>query len=95
MTPGSIAHRACGREETMEPFRCNYGLNPRYRHGFSKERLQITGTDSTGEVRIVELSDHPFFVATLFLPQLRSQPDAPHPLVLAFLAAASAFRAKA
>jgi len=94
LTPGSLAHRAYGREETREPFRCNYGLNPRYRHGFTKERLQFTGTDSAGEVRIVELSDHPFFVATLFLPQLRSEPGAPRPLVLAYLAAASAFRTK-
>jgi CTP synthase (UTP-ammonia lyase) len=39
----------------------------------------------------MELSDHPFFVATLFLPQLRSEPRAPHPLVLAYLAAARAF----
>ena len=43
-----------------------------------------------GEMRAFELPDHPFFVATLFQPQLSSSFDAPHPIVLGFLRAALA-----
>ena len=49
--------------------------------------LCVTGTDADGEVRIVELPDHPFFVATLFVPQASSTPEDPHLLVTAFVAA--------
>jgi CTP synthase (UTP-ammonia lyase) len=46
-----------------------------------------------GEFRIVELTEHPFFLATLFLPQVRSAPDRPHPLLAGFArAVASATR---
>jgi CTP synthase (UTP-ammonia lyase) len=44
-----------------------------------------------GEARAVELYAHPFFVATLFQPQLSSSPDKPHPLVTAFVKAAAEF----
>ena len=54
--------------------------------------LNVAGLDSSGEVRIVELPNHPFFVATLSLPQLSSGPGAPHPLVVAYLKAAVAFQ---
>ncbi len=50
--------------------------------------------DEQGEVRIVELRDHPFFVATLFLPQVTSSAGEPHPLIAAFLRAAIASRTR-
>ena len=92
VSPHTIAHRAYGRDDATEQFRCNYGLSPHYLPYFSNGPLQVTGTDEAGEARIVELASHPFFVATLFLPQLLSRPGAPHPLVLAYLGAARAFR---
>jgi CTP synthase (UTP-ammonia lyase) len=92
ISPNTIAYRAYDAEEATEQFRCNYGLNPHYLPYFSNGPLKVTGADRGGEARIVELSGHPFFIATLFLPQLLSNPRAPHPLVLAYLAAASAFR---
>ena len=92
ISPHTLAHRAYGREEATEHFRCNYGLNQTFLSSFSHGPLNITGTDKVGEARIVELSGHPFFVATLFLPQLQTHPKAPHPLVLAYLTAASAWR---
>ncbi len=76
----------------MEQFRCNFGLSPNYLPHFSNGPLKVAGVDRGGDVRIVELSGHPFFVATLFLPQLLSQPGDPHPLVLAYLRAAVTFR---
>lgn len=76
----------------MEQFQCNYGLNPQFRDRFDRGKLKITGLDLEGQVRIVELIDHPFYVATLFLPQLSSRPENPHPLIVSYLKAALAFR---
>ena len=94
IAPDSIAHRAYGKQEVMEQFFCNYGLNPVFRNEVNKGKLNITGVDPEGEVRIVELFDHPFYVATLFLPQVASKPESPHPLVLAYLKAAAAFQTR-
>jgi len=90
--PGSQAHQAYGRQEVTEPFYCNYGLNPAFRDRLDDGPLQVTGVDLQGEARIVELSDHPFYVATLFVPQISSRPESPHPLIVAYLKAALAFR---
>jgi CTP synthase (UTP-ammonia lyase) len=91
LTAGTITAAAYGRNETTEQFRCSFGLNPSYRDEILKEPLRVAGADENGEARIVELAGHPFFIATLFLPQLSSSPSEPHPLVLAYLQAAAAF----
>ena len=85
--------RAYGREAATEQFRCNFGLNPAYRERILSGPLQCTGVDQEREVRVIELTSHRFFVATLFLPQLSSSPERPHPLITAYLRAAIAFRA--
>jgi CTP synthase (UTP-ammonia lyase) len=93
ITQGSNAHQAYGRQEVTEQFYCNYGLNPRFRDEVEKGKLKITGVDLEGEVRIVALSDHRFYIATLFLPQVLSKPESPHPLIVDYLRAAVAFKA--
>ncbi len=86
--PNSLAHAAYGRTEAEEVYRCDFGLDPE-RHALMEEGgLRISGADAIGEARILELPEHPFFVATLFVPQLSSSADEPHPLVAAFLEAA-------
>lgn len=90
--PGSHAHQAYGGQEVMEQFYCNYGLNPEFRDKLGNGQLKITGVDLDGGARIVELSDRPFYVATLFVPQMSSRPESPHPLIVAYLKAALAFR---
>ena len=92
ITPGSHAHQVYKQQEVTEQFYCNYGLNPRFRDKVEKGKLKITGVDLEGEVRIVELSDHRFYIATLFLPQVLSKPENPHPLIVAYLRAALAFQ---
>jgi CTP synthase (UTP-ammonia lyase) len=92
ITPGTTTVRAYGREEAEEAFRCNFGLNSKYRAQILGGPLRVAGVDDDGEVRIVELVNHPFFIATLFLPQLSSTLAAPHPLIVAYLRAAAAFR---
>lgn len=93
ITPGTHAHRVYEKEEVAEQFRCNYGLNPAYRDQIGNGELQVVGVDPDGEARVVELSHHRFFIATLFLPQFSSSPDMPHPLIVAYLKAALAFQA--
>jgi CTP synthase (UTP-ammonia lyase) len=90
--PNTLARQVYGKEEIVEEFRCNYGLNPEYRDKISTGGLKVAGVDPNGEVRIVELSDHRFFIATLFLPQLSSSFDMPHRLIVAYLQAAIAFQ---
>jgi len=60
-------------------------VNPDLVNLFRQGPLRITGSDSEGEVRVVELPDHPFFIGTLFLPQTRSTELSPLPLVLEFI----------
>jgi CTP synthase (UTP-ammonia lyase) len=84
----STAARAYGAGSSREQFACNYGLNPEYQAQLFLGDLQAVGYGPDGEVRLVELRSHPFYVATLFLPQVRSTPQQPHPLVLGFLKAA-------
>lgn len=88
LATGSLAQRLYGQAEITEEFLCNFGLNPHYRAAFESSELRVVGIDTEGEARMVELSTHPFFVATLFLPQVRSSAEQPHPLVTAYLQAA-------
>lgn len=70
-----------------EHYYCNFGLNPEYQEILDKGGLRVVGMDQNNEARILELPDHPFFVATLFVPQLNSSQADPHPLLVAFLKA--------
>ncbi len=93
ITLGSCAYQAYRQQEVIEQFHCSYGLNPRFHDVVGNGPFKITGVDVGGGARIVELSDHPFYVATLFLPQSSSRPDKPHPLIVAYLRAAIASKA--
>ena len=73
-----------------EPFFCSYGLNPEYRARLEGQGLTVSGFGADGQPRVLELPEHPFYVATLYVPQARYRPDDPHPLVTAFVAAAAA-----
>jgi CTP synthase (UTP-ammonia lyase) len=90
--PRSLVHQAYGQDEITEQFVCNYGLNPKFRDTIEKGQLKIAGVDLDGEVRVVEVSGHPFYVGTLYQPQISSAPGSPHPLIVAYLRAVLAFR---
>ena len=88
LTPGTQLAALYGNPSSVtEMTTCNYGLDPEWQHVASSGGMVVAGIDDTGEVRAVERPDHPFFVATLYQPQLRSSPDAPHPVWLGFVAA--------
>jgi CTP synthase (UTP-ammonia lyase) len=84
---GSQAARIYGRQEIVENYHCNFGVNPRFQSQLEQGALKISGVDANGETRVIELSDHPFFMATLFQPELSALEGEAHPLVIAFLRA--------
>lgn len=88
IVPGSIAHQAYGQGEVTEQFVCNYGLDPEFSDKIETGQLKITGRDLDGGVRIVEGATQQFYVGTLFQPQISSEPNTPHPLIVALLKAA-------
>ena len=83
--PGSLLSQIYGQYEVTERFVCNYGLNPKFKEAIEIKSLKIVGIDQEGEVRAIEDSDHPFFIGTLYQPQLSSNPDKPHPLIAAYI----------
>jgi CTP synthase (UTP-ammonia lyase) len=89
IVPGSFSRRLYREAEVTEQFRCSFGLNPEYLETLQQGELRVTGTGPEGEARIVELPDHRFFIATLFVPQLSSTLERPHPLIVGFLRAAA------
>jgi CTP synthase (UTP-ammonia lyase) len=90
--PGTLAARLYGTSDAIEDYFCNYGVNVEYQQRLEDAGLTISGLGGAGEVRIVELPGHPFFLATLFIPQARSTPDRPHPILAGFAAAVNAAR---
>jgi CTP synthase (UTP-ammonia lyase) len=73
--------------KALEEYWCNYGVNSDYVKPLAHAGLTVSGVGEDGEIRIVELTDHPFYVATLFLPQKRSAPGQPHPVLAGFAVA--------
>jgi len=92
ITPGSAAEHILGVDRTMERYHCGYGLDPRYRDVLSAHGMRFTGHDGP-DVRIAELPGHPFFLSTLFQPELAIDDGRRHPIVRAFAHAAVAHAA--
>ena len=76
-------------DESLEQTTCNYGMNPEFQQQASQSGLVVSAVDETGEVRAVERPDHPFFVGTLYQPQLTTSRETPHPIFTAFVEAAA------
>jgi CTP synthase (UTP-ammonia lyase) len=89
--PGSRVEAIYGCRSAFEQYYCNFGLNPEYQQSLHDAGLCIVGRDANGEARILTLPTHRFFVATLFVPQLTSNPGHPHPMIRAFFKAAAGF----
>lgn len=86
---GTLAHECYGAGEVSERHRHRWEVNNRYRGAFEKSGLIISGTSPDNNlVEIIELRDHPFFVAVQFHPELKSRPNRPHPLFRALVRAA-------
>jgi len=89
LDPGSNLAGIYGHTTVQEQYLCNFGVNPEYVNTLRSGALKTVASDAEGAIRAVELPGHPFFVGTLFLPQLASTMAQPHPLISAFLRASS------
>ena len=83
--PDSRVARIYGSVSATEQYYCNFGVNPERVSPLKSKDLRITGSNDEGEDRVIELTNHPFFIGTLFVPQARSTSQRPHPLVTEFL----------
>ena len=93
LSPDSKIRGFYGVSEIEEEYQCNFGLASGSKK-LLEGGLRVSGMDRNGEARVVELPGHDFYVATLFVPQMRSSVGNPHPLVVAFLQAALDTRSK-
>ena len=85
----TLAWRVYQDDLVLERHRHRYEFNPEYRDRFERAGFLISGEEATrGLVEIIELRDHPFFIAGQFHPEFKSRPMAPHPLFRALVAAA-------
>ncbi len=86
---GSVARELYDASEVSERHRHRYEVNNEYREDLEQNGMRFSGLSPDGGlIEIVEIPDHPFFLATQFHPELRSRPMSPHPLFTAFVAAA-------
>jgi len=87
---GSHARRIYGAAEISERHRHRYEVNNAYRDVLADHGMTISGTSPDGGlVEMIEITDHPWFVAGQFHPELKSRPTRPHPLFASFIEAAA------
>jgi len=87
LAEGSLIAQAYESAEIREGYRCRYGVNPQFEGDLLEHELYAVGHDSQLGLRAVELSGHPFFVATLFQPERAALAGVLPPLVGAFVEA--------
>jgi CTP synthase len=93
LRPGSVAASCYGTDDVRERHRHRWEVNPAYFAKLESEGMHLTGGSSDGRlIEIVEVPEHPFFLAVQFHPELRSRPERPHPLFRGFVAASRAYR---
>ena len=89
LLPGTHAHAAYGVSTVHERHRHRYEFNNAYREKMRMRGMVFSGVSPDGAlVEIIELQDHPWFVACQFHPEFQSKPLAPHPLFRDFIAQA-------
>ncbi len=87
LVEGSLAARAYGATEIVERHRHRYEVNNNYREQLSEAGLTFSGLSVDDLVEMVEIEDHPFFLASQFHPEFTSNPRDGHPLFKSFIAA--------
>ncbi|MBS1240774.1 MAG: synthase [Gemmatimonadetes bacterium] len=90
---GSRAAQAYGTTDISERHRHRWEVSNAYRDLLAEHGLRLSGQSPDGGlVEIIELPDHPWFVGCQFHPELKSRPNRPHPLFVAFIGAATSRR---
>ncbi len=94
LATGSLARTAYGQSLISERHRHRYEFNNQYRQQFAAHNMKVTGTSPDGSLaEIIELVDHPWFLAVQYHPEFKSKPTAAHPLFAALIQAAIQRRA--
>ena len=95
LEPGTMAAAAYGVDVVEERHRHRWEVNPTYHEALQAGGMVISGSSQKGRLaEIIELPDHPFFIAGQFHPELRSRPTRPHPLFRDFVGAAAEQRVR-
>ncbi|MGB3124437.1 MAG: CTP synthase [Pseudomonas sp.] len=90
LAPYTRIAEAYGSLDIHEGYHCRYGINPAFAEALLEGDLIPAGHDSAGDLRAIELLDHPFFVATLFQPERAALTGITPPLAIALLKACQA-----
>ncbi len=89
----SKAYTLYGSEDIKERHRHRYEVNNDFRSALTEHGMKLSGTSPDGRiVEMIELPDHPWYLATQAHPELKSRPNRPHPLFKGFVEAAIAYR---
>jgi CTP synthase len=92
LKPGSRVHDTYAKDVIIERHRHRYEFNNNYRETLERAGLQIVGTSMDDNlVEVIELKDHPWFIACQFHPEFTSTPRDGHPLFSGFVSAARAY----
>jgi CTP synthase len=85
---GTLAERLYGNGEVLERHRHRYEFNMSYRERMKEKGFTISGTSPDGSLaELIELRDHPYFLACQYHPEFQSRPNKPHPLFKGFIQA--------
>ena len=87
LVEGSLAARSYGKTSIVERHRHRYEVNNNYRAKLSEAGLTFSGLSVDDLVEMVEIEDHPFFLASQFHPEFTSNPRDGHPLFTSFISA--------
>ncbi len=89
LKPETLSYKAYGQPEISERHRHRYEVNNDFRDLLEKKGMTIAGLNPEKDlIEIIEIKDHPFFVATQFHPEFKSRPTKPHPLFREFIKSA-------
>ena len=93
LDPNSKSAKFYGKELILERHRHRYEFNLKYYEKFEKAGMILAGMNPESKlIELIELQNHPFFIATIFEPDKISRPNKPHPLFLGFVNAAKSVR---
>jgi CTP synthase len=88
ITKGTLAEKIYGDSEVLERHRHRYEFNMKYREKMGEKGFTISGTSPDGALaELIELRDHPYFLACQYHPEFQSKPNKPHPLFKGFVEA--------
>ncbi len=88
IAPDTLAEKVYGNGEVLERHRHRYEFNMKYREQMEEKGFLISGTSPDGSLaELIELRDHPWFLACQYHPEFQSKPNKPHPLFSGFIRA--------